>query len=451
MLPRLWRYTLYPRSSDMRTFTIIWCGQLVSLVGTAMTRFALLIWVYEQTGAATPVALLGVFSFGASVVACPFAGVVIDRMDRRLVMIWADLGAGLMTLGLFVLFTTDHLHVWHLYLAQALTGVFEAFQIPAYSAAITTLIPKQHYVRASGMRSLADAASQVSAPLFAGFLLILVGIGGVMLIDVATLLVAVGTLLCVRVPRLAMPQDDTAPRRDTWRELRVGFEYIFQRPGLLGLMLIYTGMNLFAALTYYSILPAMVLARSGQDRMALASVQAALGAGGLVGGLCVSIWGGPKRRLHGILAAAAASFLLGDFLFAVGRSVAVWVVAACIAEFFVPIIMGSDRAIWQAKVVPQVQGRVFSVQRMLRQAMMPLGYLLAGPLADHVFEPAMAPGGSLVALFGWLVGIGAGAGMAVMFLCTGLLGMLMSLSGYAFRAVRPVEDDLPDHDAVPMT
>jgi hypothetical protein len=204
-------------------------------------------------------------------------------------------------------------------------------------------------------------------------------------------------------------------------------------------------MNLFAALTYYSILPAMILARTANDQLALATVQGALGVGGMAGGLLISIWGGSKKRIHVCLMGAALSFLVGDLLMAVGRIVSVWMVAAFLAAVFIPFITSAERAIWQSKVAPGVQGRVFSTKGMFQQATLPIGYLLAGPLADRVFEPAMAVGGSLSDVFGWLVGTGPGAGMGLMFACTSILGTAMSLSGYLFRSVRNVEMDLPDH------
>ncbi len=434
-------------SSGLATFTIIWSGQLASLLGTGLTRFALLLWLYEQTGRATSIALLGFFSFGASVITSPFAGVLVDRLDRRWVLIGADTGAGLMTLLLFVLHTFGGLQVWHLYLASALTGVFEAFQIPAFTAATTMLVPKSQYARASGMRSLGESIADIGAPLLAGSLLALIGLRGVMLIDIATFLVAVSTLLGVRIPRPAADSVTVQEKHDTWDDVGQGFRYIYRRPGLVGLLIIYSGINLFGTLTYLALMPSMILARTGGYRIALASVQAALGLGGLAGGLCISIWVGPKRRIHGILAGTALSFLLGDFLFAVGRGVSVWLLAAFVAAFFLPVMSASNRAIWQAKVPPALQGRVFAVQVMLQRTMMPVGYLVAGPLADHVFEPAMAKGGALAPIFGHLVGQGPGAGMALMFAGTAILGTAMCLVGYAFRTVRRVEDDLPDHDA----
>jgi MFS transporter, DHA3 family, macrolide efflux protein len=438
-----------PRTHGLRTFGIIWCGQLVSLLGTAMTRFALLIWVNQQTGKATPLALLTVFSFGPHVLISPLAGVLIDRMDRRWVMWFADFGAALLTAALLALYTTGDLRIWHLYVAEALTGICEAFQSPAYSAAISTLVPKELYARVSAMRSMAYSVSQVLAPSFAGVLLGWVTLRGIMLIDLATFLVAMLALAVVRIPRPAVTPEDRAARGSAWREAGFGFRYIFQRPGLMGLLLIFLGINLIASLTWFALLDPMILARSGKNALSLASVKSALGLGALAGGLAVSVWGGPRRRIHGILAGAAISFLSSDLLLAVGKQTPVWALAGFLGSFFIPFIMSANHSIWQAKVAPGVQGRVFSVQGMLQTATIPVGGLLAGPLADHLFEPAMAANGRLAPLFGWLVGTGPGAGMALMFAGTALLGAGMSLSGYLFPAVRHVEEDLPDHDAAP--
>jgi predicted MFS family arabinose efflux permease len=234
-----------------------------------------------------------------------------------------------------------------------------------------------------------------------------------------------------------------------WQETRAGLRYITDRAGLAGLMLIFMGIHFFAALAYFSILPAMILARTGNDELALATVQSALGIGGVVGGLLLSLWGGPRRLIHAIFTGTALSYLLGDFVFAIGRSLEAWVIAAFSAAVFIPFISGANRAIWQAKVAPDMQGRVFSIQWMLQSLALALGYLAAGPLADRLFEPAMQPGGALAGVFGGLVGTGPGAGMALIFVCTATCGALISLSGYFIPALRNVENDLPDYDLTP--
>ncbi len=234
----------------MKTFSIIWFGQLVSWIGTAMTRFALLIWTYNQSNSATTVALLGFFTFTPYVLVSPLAGVWIDRLNRRLIMLWADLGAGIITSGLFVLYASGQLEIWHLFVAQALSGVFEAFQIPAFSAATTMLIPKEQYTRASGMRSIADSASTIIGPVLAGALITFIDINGIMLIDIGTFLVAMLTLLMVRIPNPLPRIDKSAEQSNVGQEMWQGFQYIKQRAGLLGLLMIFAGINFTAALTY---------------------------------------------------------------------------------------------------------------------------------------------------------------------------------------------------------
>lgn len=431
--------------TGFQLFSIIWFGQLVSLFGTAMTRFALLIWAYQQTGAATTLALLGFFAWLPFIVISPLAGVLADRFDRRKIMILADLGAGLSTMVVLGLLLSGNLAIWHLFLLEAMASFCEAFQTPAYTALTSTLLDKQSYARASGMRSLAGESSQIIAPVGAGLLMSFIGLQGVLLVDIATFLVAMVTLAFLRLPttKSGLPHQTAEP---FYQQLTFGFRYIFQRPGLVGLLVIFMGINFCAALTYYGVLAAMILARTGGNELALSIVQALLGVGGVLGGVVVSVRGLPRRKIHAIFAYAGISFLLGDFLLAIGRAVPAWGVAAVLGAFFIPFIVAGDRTIWQSKVEPALQGRIFAVQAMLRNCFFPIGFLLAGPLADRIFEPAMQPGGAWAEHVGWLVGTGPGAGMALMFVCTAVLGATMSFSGYLWPAVRNVEETLPDYD-----
>jgi len=422
-------------------FLVIWSGQLVSQTGTAMTAFALLVWAYQATGRATSVALLGACWFVPFVLVSPFAGVWVDRLDRRRVMLWADVAAGLVTLALLLLHWSGRLQVWHLYAAEAMSGAAQAFQIPAFMAATTLLVPPRHHARANGLRAGASLGGEALAPLAAGAMLVWVGLAGVMAIDIATCAVAVATLSAVRVPAPARAGDGPVPRAGFRAELAQGARYILARPGLVGLLAIFVAINFAGTLTYYAILPPMVLARTGNDTLALASVQSANGAAGALGGAIMAAWGGPRRRIHGVLAGAALSFLTGDLLFAVGRSVPVWVAAAIMGSTLIPVITACNQAIWQARVEPGLQGRVFALASAIRTSTMPLGYLIGGLVADLWFEPAMAAGGALAPWLGGLIGTGPGAGMAAMFLTTAVMGTALSLSGYLFRAVRDVEKD----------
>jgi DHA3 family macrolide efflux protein-like MFS transporter len=428
-------------------FGVVWIGQFVSLLGSAMTWFALTIWAYQVTGQATALALIGFFSFGPAILLSPIAGAFVDRWDRKRVLVLSDLSAGLATLVILVLYATGRLEMWHLYVVGLCEGVFQAFQYPAYSAAVTMMLPKEQYARAGGMVELAGSASGILAPMLAGALLGAIGVAGIMAIDLVTLLFAVATLLRVRVPQPPPSQEGRAARGSIWKESTYGLRYIVERRGLLGLQLLFAGGNL-ADYGGFVLFAPMILARTGSSELVLGSVQSAGAAGALVGGLLLSIWGGPKRRIHAVLLGWGLASL-GMVLMGLGRSPIVWIAAGFFYTLFEPIVDGADQAIWQAKVAPDVQGRVFGTQLLISHATLPVAMLLAGPLADHLFEPAMMPGGSLAGTYGWLVGVGPGAGMALMIVLAGILGGLVPLLGYAVRGVRDVEVILPDYDALP--
>lgn len=435
--------------SGMKAFTLVWFGQFISMLGSGMTRFALGFWAWGETGRATDLALVAFFSFGPGVLLSPIAGALVDRWNRKLVMMLSDLAAGLSTVALLLLYAAGQLQIWHIWVAGAFASAFESFQFPAYSAAISTMLPKDQYARANGMLSLAGSASGIIAPAAAAFLIIPIGINGIMLIDVFTFIFAIGSLLIVYIPQPKTTQAGQQARSSLWRESFYGFRYIFERPSLLGLQLVFFSTNLIATFSMVLLYP-MILARTNSDATVLGGVEAAMGIGGVLGGLLMSTWGGPKRLVHGVLTGMALSSILGSVLLGAGQVFIVWAIGAFFSTFFIPFINGANQAIWQSKVAPDVQGRVFATRRLIAQISAPLAMLIAGPIADRVFEPAMQSGGTLVNIFGGLVGVGPGAGIAVLFLITGVLGMIAGFGGYLFPAIRNAEDILPDHDIQPI-
>lgn len=430
----------------MGKFNLVWTGQFISILGTSMTKFALLIWAYQQTNKATTTAMFGFTALLPFVLLSPLSGMLVDRIDRKKVMIFADLGAGFSTIGIFILYSLNGLQIWHLYLAEAFAGACEAFQVPAYSSAITLLIPKDQYSRAHGMISLAHSTAQIAAPILAGILMPLIAIRGVMIIDIITLSFAVAALIMVKIPNPEFRRDQSKNHRRFGEDFWFGLKFLMENKGLFWLMLIFQNMNFLSGLTYFGILPAMILARSANNQIILASVQAALGAGGITGSIIVSIWGGPKRKVQTIMIAGACSFLIGDPLLALGTTGPVWIVAAFLSSFFIPFISSPCNVLWQTKVQPEIQGRVFSIRGMFQQASLMLGFLLGGYLADNIFEPALTTNSAIKSIFELLVGSGKGSGMALMFICTGILGALTCLSGYFIKEFRDLEETMPDYD-----
>lgn len=435
------------RPTGMVAFTVVWIGQVVSLLGTAMSNFALTLWAYEVTGKATPLALVGFFFVTPMVVLGPFVGVLVDRGNRKLMMMLSDLAAALTTVIVLILYATGNLQIWHLYITATISGIFQGFQWPAYSAAIALMLPKEQYARANGMLELAGNASRVFAPLLAGALIAPVGLVGLLVIDLISAAVAIGTLLFAHIPQPASTEAGREGRGNFLKEAAYGFRYIFARPSLLGLQTVFLVGNFFSELAFAVFAP-MILGRTGNDELVFGSVQSAGAIGGVVGGVAMSAWGGPKRRVHGVLLGWFCLGLLGQTVLGLGQALPVWAAGIFLLAFFGPIINGANQAIWQAKVAPDVQGRVFTTRRLIAWLVSPISRLLAGPLADRLLEPAMAEGGSLAPVFSWLVGTGTGAGMGLLFVVTGLLAALTGLSGYLFPVVRNAEDILPDHDAI---
>ena len=438
--------------AGMAGFSIVWAGQVLSLLGTAMSNFGLTIWAFKQTGRATDLALIGFFFMLPMLLTMPIIGVLVDRYNRKLMMMVSDLAAGVVTIVLLVLYLTGSLQIWHLFATSFISGIFQGFQWPAYSAAITLMLDKKHYTRASSMLQLAQSGSNIFAPLAAGALLDVIGLQGILLFDIITFVFAIGTLFFVHIPEPERTTEHRAGQSNRLPEAASGFRYIKERPSLLWLQSLFMVGNFFSSIGFTLLAP-MILARTGSNEVIFGGVQTIGALGGVAGGLIIGAWGGFKRRINGVLIGWTLT-MASMIVTGLGRpepawaGLPVWGTSTLVGAFCGTLINASNQAIWQTKVAPDVQGRVFSIRSLIAIGTVPLAQLAAGPLADRVFEPAMQPGGALASALGWLVGTGAGAGMSLIFILAGGLGLLTSLVGYALPTVRNVEDILPDHDAL---
>jgi DHA3 family macrolide efflux protein-like MFS transporter len=436
------------RLSGMLGFSIVWIGQIVSVLASGMTAFAMTIYMYQQTHSATAMAFVQVAYITPFLLMSPVAGVMVDRYNRKLMMMVSDIAGGLATLSLFILYITGHLQYWHLYIAVAVSGIGTTFQWPAYSAAISTMISKELYGRANGMMSLIEAGPGVISPFLAGALIPLIKIGGILFIDTITFWTAILALALVFVPQPPRTQDGQEAQGGFWKEATFGFKYIFARPSLLGLQMVFFFGNLFSGI-YFAILAPMILARTGQNTVALGSVQSAGSIGMVIGGIGMSAWGGFKKRVHGVLIGWMIASIFECIIFGIGRGLPVWIPAVILGGLVVPLINGSNQAIWQAKVAPDLQGRVFSARRLIAWFTNPISPIIGGTLADFVLEPAMkAQNSGLSHLFGPLFGSGPGAGMSLLIVICGVGIFIVGLAGYFVPAIRDAESVLSDHDAL---
>ena len=414
---------------------------MVSLMGSGLTSFALGVWIYQRTDS---VLLLGINMFAFAlpqVILSPLAGALVDRWDRRTAMIVSDAGAGLAALAIALLFLAGRLEPWNVYLCTAIMSAFVTLQWPAWSAATTLLVPREHLGRASGMVQSVDAVATLAAPAIAGALYARVGVGPLVTADVISYCVAILVMtLFVRVPSLPPSAEARQAGAGLWAEMKLGWRFIAARPGLLGLLLFFTVDN-FLGTMVSPLLQPMIL--DGWSPAIYGLVSSIMGLGMLAGTLAMSAWGGPRRRMFGLLGTGA---LGGLALALAGLRPSIPVIAVGMGAYslLMPTMAGCSQAIWQVKVPPALQGRVFSVRRAIAWSFTPVAFLVAGPLADHVFKPLLAAGGALAPTLGRIIGVGPGRGIGLQIVLLGLLTTLISAIAFLVRRIRRVELDLPD-------
>lgn len=425
---------------EMRTFTVIWFGQLVSSLGSGLTGFALPVWVYQETGSAEAFGLLFFAATVPMVLLSPVAGALVDRWDRRAVLLWSDGLSALMTLALAALLYTDAFRLWHLVLISGLGSAVGTFQMPAFTASVGMLVPQRHFARASGMMQTSNAVSGILTPLVAGVLVTTIGLWGVLAIDVLTFLVGVATLAAVRIPN---PPPSTAPRKHLLREAHDGWVFVRERPALLYLLIYFPVINLGQGMVNPLFSP-MVLSFATPAQ--LGAVVSASSVGMLLGGMALSAWGGPARKVRGLVLGQA---VCAACLIAVGLRPSLPLVAAGMFAMMLvsPLPQASSQAIWLSKTPPHMMGRVLAIRRMLALSTMPLAALACGPLAERVFNPLLMPGGALEHSVGRVLGTGPGRGIALLFVLVGAFVIAMSALLYLSPRVRRLEEEIPD--AVP--
>jgi DHA3 family macrolide efflux protein-like MFS transporter len=424
----------------MQVFLLIWFGQVISLLGSGLTGFAMGVWVFQRTGSATQFTLIAFFGSIPFVLFSPIAGVLVDRWDRRKALIVSQIGASVTPLTLLLLIATGNFSVWPIYLIVAISSAFRAFLIPAFAASSTLLVPKEQYARASGMVQAAFGIQLLLGPLMAGVLLGMIGLGGIFLIDLVTFIFAIVTLLLVRIPRPEVSAEGLAARGTMRGEAAYGWRFILARPGLLGLLIFFAISN-FLMGTLIVLATPLILSFSGPTE--LGTIMSVSGVGTLVGSVLISIWGGPRHRIQGVLVPMLLSgvwMMLGGL----APSLVLIGVGAFLLAFGLPIVGGCSQAIWQSKVPPDIQGRVFAIRAMIASAAMPIAYLLSGPLADFVFNPLLVPGGALADSVGRVIGVGPGRGIGLLFIVLGALTIVATIGGYMYPRLRRVEQELPD-------
>lgn len=437
--------------SGLRAYVIVWAGQFLSLLGSGLTGFALGIYVYTLTGSATTLGFVFALGLLPSILASPFAGSLVDRWGLRRALVVSNVGNVLVTLVLAVLLFTDAFAVWHVYVVVAVGSVLSALEIPAFASLAPQLVSKQHLGRANGMRMFALAASGVLAPVAAGFLLLAIGIRGIVLIDFLSFGLAILTLVVVRIPHARREADSTTGDvRILLAEFGDGWRYVVARPGLLALLLFLGAVNFSAGFVDLLITP-LVLAFASAD--ALGIILSIGGLGMVAASLVVSIWGGPRRRVGGILGFSlvlAVATVVGSLR----PSVALVAFAAFVFMGALGIVVTTNQIIWQTKVEPHLMGRVMAMVNMVASIPQLVAYAVAGLAVDRVFEPLVGHDEVGSKTLATVIGDGPGRGIALLMMVMGGLIALSVAVAATNPRLRGLEDELPDvmpetDDAVP--
>ncbi len=424
----------------MLAFLFIWLGQLISLTGSGLSSFALGVQVFQQAGSATSFALISFCTSMPGIFISPIAGALVDRWDRRRTLLIADLGAGLCTLMIAVLVLHGSLRVWHVYAAATAGAICGTFRRPALLVLTTQWVPPRHLGRALGMVEMAHGTSLLLAPALAAVLIGVVRISGIVLIDFVSFLIAVVTLLPSVLMGPAAAPKAAVGRNSLLQEVALGAKILLAHRSLLGILVLEVLVNFAMGIVTVLITPLLL---SFSSARALGTVTSVAGLGMLAGSLLMSVWGGPRRKMHGVLGFG----LLKGALLVIGglqSSLPLITVAAFGVLFTLPTFSGCAQFIWQRKVDSAVQGRLLALRSTAGTAALALAYLAAGPLADRVFEPPMAQRGYLAASLGPLLGVGPGRGIGLLFIVLGFLVIMAILIAASIKELTQVESTLPD-------
>lgn len=419
----------YGKASKLKTFYVLWSTQSLSQLGSAMTNFALTLWLYEKTGSALQTALLSICSYTPYVLMSIFAGALSDRWDKKKVMLFSDLFAACSTLVVFVLLKMDVLSPVHMYILNAVNGLMNTIQQPASDVAMTLITPKEQYQRTSGLRSFSQSLTTILHPMLATTLFAVAGMDGVIIVDLSTFVIAFFTLFFfVKLPKLNKEdakKNATIKKESVFVASKTGIRYLKKNPMILHLILFLAAVNLVAS-AFDATLPAYVLPRENGGEKVLGIVTSCAGIATLLGSLVVTVLPKPKNRIRIITSTMLFSLTTENLLLAFTRIPEVWYIGQFLGWFVVPIMSANLDVILRTTIPVEMQGRVYSCRNSLQFFTIPIGFFLGGLLVDEVWEPIMivAQDNQLLTL---LFGIGKGSGAAVMMLVLGLAGALICI------------------------
>ncbi len=406
---------------ELKDFLILWSTQSISQLGSSITGFALTLWLYEATGSSLSTAVLAICSYAPYVLMSIFAGALTDRFDKKKTMLGCDVFAAICTMIVFVLFRTNSLMVWHLYVLNAISGLMNTVQQPASEVAMTLIMPEKYYQKTSGLRSLSSSLISILNPLIATSLYSFLGLNGVIAVDIASFMIASIALLFF----INIPENKSDKRERVLVLAKEGLMFLRENPLIMALILFMSGVNLTAS-AFDATLPGYVLPNPKGGSSVLGLVTACSGVAMIIGSLIVSVLPKPRNRVKIIYLTMLFSLGTENFLLAFSREPALWCIGQIIGWILVPVMSANLDVILRTSIPVQLQGRVYACRNTLQFFTIPIGLFFGGFMVDHVCEPLMRVYGDL-SILKTLFGTGKGSGAALMMLLLGVSGSLICI------------------------
>lgn len=393
---------------DLKSFFILWITQSFSALGSAMTNFALVIWIYQKSGSALTTAMLAVCSYAPYVIMSIFAGAISDKWNKKIIMLVCDNFSAICTVFVMILLKNNSLQIWHLYIVNALNGLMNTVQQPASDVALTLLIPKKYYQKTSGMRSFSNSLVTVLTPAFASAFMAFSGIESVIIFDLATFTTAFFALaFFIEIPEIKNNNKET---ESILLSVRNGILWLKMNKEILWLIFFLSAINFIASI-YESALPAMILSKSSEK--SLGAVNSCVGIATLIGSIIVTFMSEPKNRVKVICSCLFFSMSTENFMLAFGENPVIWCIGAFCGWISIPLMNANMDVIFRTRIPADMQGRIYSIRNTLQFFTIPLGYFSGGFLLDNIFEPFISG----------ISGMEKGDGASLLFFVIGVAGI----------------------------
>jgi len=430
-------------NKGFHSFLFIWGGQLGSLLGSSLTSFALGVYILQKTGSVSNFAITLLCMSIPGLIVSPFAGALVDKWNRKGMMLASDFLSGFATLGIFGTVFFSQLQLWHIYTAVIMWSIAGSMQFPAYQSIVAHIVEKKHLARANGLIQMSDAASTIVAPPIAGILLPFIHIQGILIIDFFSFFLAIFSLLIVKITSLQV-SESFKKKQSIFLDIKDGIQYLRSNKALLWFLTYFSLANFILGFENVLLQPLIL---SISDAKSLGFVMSCIGLSMVLGGLVMSAWGGPKRKTRGVFGFGLISSVFFTFIWA-SHSIPIMCVFIFISFFFLPFGNTCSQVIWQSKVEPSFQGRVFALRRMIAMSLMPISYLLSAPLLNHVFTPVMSSHATFGKLFGGWLGIGENGGIRLFLVILGLTWILTTILLSFHKEIKLLDEDNKSQESV---